>query len=425
MNRSNNSCNNKFHRKAITVNEALQAVLNRICPVDIIDTELMASTGHILAEDLYTKQPIPHFRRSGMDGYAVRTEDITLASSLQPAELTVIEEIPCGKEPKHAIKRGTASRIMTGGMVPDGADTVIMLEMTEEFVREDQSCVRIRKPDTRGTNISSVGEEVEAGALVLEKGQRIGAGQMAVLAALGYSRVKVYRKPKVAIVSVGTELLHVSEPLQMGKIRNSNAYMLTAQIRSAGGDPMLVQHLPDEDEQAERIIYEWLNSTADLVVTTGGVSVGDYDIMADFFTRWGGTTLFNKIAMRPGSPTSAGVWRNKLLFGLSGNPAACFVGFELFVRPALLEMQGASREEVQEHTAFLAVDYMKPDAFTRYVRGKRYFHNGMIYVKPVGLDKSSAMITIKDANCLIVIPPSKTGIRAGEMIRSIPLQGGI
>ncbi|MCZ8515255.1 molybdopterin molybdotransferase MoeA [Paenibacillus filicis] len=308
--------------------EARRAALNRVRPIETEEIGLMESIGRRLAEEVRTKEPIPHFRRSGMDGFAVRFEDVAHASPSKPVELEIIEQIPCGKEPVKQITKGKASRIMTGGMVPDGADAVIMLEMTEEITRGDRAYVNIRKADTRGANITPIGEEADGGAKVLEKGQVIGAGQTAILAALGYSRIKVFRKPKVAVISTGTELLQVAEPLLMGKIRNSNAYMLSAQILSAGGEPLLVGQIPDDYTRAERMIYELLSSDADLILTTGGVSVGDYDIMADFFMKWGGATLFNKIAMRPGSPTTAGFWRDKLVFGLSGNPSACFVGFE-------------------------------------------------------------------------------------------------
>ena len=434
METNRHSKNDKFHRKTLTVDEARKAVWNRVRHIETVETDLVESIGRRLAEEVRTREPIPHFRRSGMDGFAVRIEDIVHASMLNPTELEIIEHIPCGKEPVQNITQGKASRIMTGGMVPDGANAVIMLEMTEGIIKGDRSYVAIRKPVASGTNITPIGEEADIGTLVLRRGQVIEAGQMALLAALGYSRVKVFQRPKVAIVSTGTELLQVSEPLQRGKIRNSNAYMLAAQIRSAGGKPYLAGQIPDDYARAERMIYELLSSDADIIITTGGVSVGDYDIMADFFMRWEGTTLFNKIAMRPGSPTSAGLWRDKtnaglwrdkLLFGLSGNPSACYVGFELFVRPVLLGMQEAAEEAVQENTAFLTDDYLKVNAYTRYVRGLRYIQNGMIYVNPVGLDKSSAMVTIKDANCLIVIPPTKTGIRAGEIVKTIPLKGAM
>jgi len=411
----------KFHRKPMQMIDARMAILERIQMVDTETLDLMDALGRRLAEDVVARDPLPHFRRSGMDGYAVRTEDITGCSSDHVAELEVIEQIPCGKVPIRIIERGQAARIMTGGMVPEGADAVIMLEVTEELVRDGRTYVQIRKADTRGANITPIGEEAVAGAKLMEGGRLVDAGAIALLAALGYAKVKVYRRPKVTILSTGSELLDISMPLAGGKIRNSNAYMLAAQVEAAGGEAQLIDHIPDEQEQAERILYDLLRSDADVIVTTGGVSVGDYDIMADFFLSWDGETLFNKLAMRPGSPTSAGIWNGKLIVGLSGNPSACFVGFELFIRPVILTMQGAPQDIPQPISAYLGESYLKVNAFTRYVRGKLAYEDGRVVARQVGLDKSSAVITLKDADCLIIIPPTKTGFRAGERVEVVPL----
>jgi len=416
---------NKYHRRAMTVEQARALLLSRVQPGEAVEVELADAFGRRLASSVRTEEPIPHFRRSGMDGYAVRTSDLTHVSAAVPVELEVIEHIPCGFEPEHKITAGKAARIMTGGMVPEGADAVMMQEMTELIESEGRSFVRIQKKVESGTNITPIGEEALGGTVVLEAGERIGVGHTAILASLGYGRVPVYRKPKVAILSTGSELLQLSDPLQMGKIRNSNAYMLAAQVVAAGGQPQLVGQIPDDYPRAERMLYELLSSDADLIVTTGGVSVGDYDIMADFFLRWEGTTLFNKIAMRPGSPTTAGSWRNKLLFGLSGNPSACFVGFELFVRPVIQQLQGAGVNDAKIVTCRLAVDYKKVNAYPRYVRGYWYSNGGQHYAEPVGRDKSSAILSLKDANCLIVIPPTKTDIPAGEIVQLIPLDGAM
>jgi len=291
---SGDSRNDRFQRKSWTVEDARETLLIQANPIGMEEVELLQSLGRRLAEEIVAKEPIPHFRRSGMDGFALRSEDISQASLQSPVELEIIEQIPCGIEPLQKIMPGKASRIMTGGMVPTGADAVIMLEMTEEITRADQTYVIIRKPIIRGVNITPIGEEARNGTVMLKSGEHIGPGQMAILASLGYSRVSVFHKPKVAILSTGTELLQVSESLQMGKIRNSNSYMLAAQVRSAGGEPVLVGQVPDHYELAERMIYELLSSDVDMLLTTGGVSVGDYDIMADFFKRWEGTTLFIK-----------------------------------------------------------------------------------------------------------------------------------
>ncbi|THF76112.1 molybdopterin molybdotransferase MoeA [Cohnella fermenti] len=424
--RQNGTINDKWNRRTLTPAEATDRLLACVRPrTGFEEVPLAEAIGRRLAVDATTKEPIPHFRRAGMDGYAVRLEDVAAASSEEPCELEIVEHIPCGAVPLRKLERGQAARIMTGGMVPEGADAVVMQEMAEAACGHGREYVRIRKADPRGTHLTPIGEEAAEGTILLRAGQLIGAGEMADLATLGSSRVKVFRKPRVAILSTGTELLDVAAPLEPGKVRNSNAYMLAALIASAGGEAVPAGTVPDDCDRAERLLGELLASDADAVVATGGVSVGDYDIMADYFLRWEGTTLFNKVAMRPGSPTTAGVWKEKLLFGLSGNPSACFVGFELFVRPALLAMQRSYAAADWEFAAYLAEDYLKVNAYARYVRGRAELREGRVEARPIGLDQSSAVLSIKDANCLIVIPPTKSGIRRGELVKAIRLGGVI
>jgi molybdopterin molybdotransferase len=200
-------------------------------------------------------------------------------------------------------------------------------------------------------------------------------------------------------------------------------YMLAAQISAYGGEPLLAGAMSDQPEEARRRLYDIMDGEADLVLTTGGVSVGDFDVVADILADWDGLTLFNKITMRPGSPTSAGVRQGKLLIGLSGNPAACFIGCELLVRSVLRQMQGERATLADEHDeqAILAADYGKVNAYTRYVRGIRYTEGTTVYVRQQGADRSSAVVSLKEANCLIVIPPTKTGIAAGTIVNIIML----
>lgn len=415
----------KFHRRALAVTGARELLLSRISPAGEVETELTEAVGRILAEDVRTAEPLPHFSRSGMDGYAVRSADTGGASAARPVELEVVQHIPCGTAPALPIGPGQAARIMTGAMVPEGADAVVMLEMTETISRGGRERVRLRKTIERGANVAPVGEEAARGDVVLRAGERIGAGQAALLAALGYARVRVSRKPVVAVVSTGTELLRIDEPLAPGRIRNSNAYMLAAQIASAGGEPRLAGAVPDDRERAERMIYDLLNADIDMLLTTGGVSVGDYDVMADIFLSWEGETLFNKVAMRPGSPTTAGIWRDKAMLGLSGNPSACFVGFELFARPAMAAMQGSAELEKPGMTAYLEADYLKVNGFARYVRGIWHCREGRNLVRPAGMDKSSELLSIGSADCLIALPPTKTGFKAGTLVDIVPLRGGM
>jgi molybdopterin molybdotransferase len=407
----------RFGRKAISVEEARILLLPYIHHRQTEKVALAHAFGRRMAGPIYASHPVPHFRRSGVDGYAVRVEDITGASYEHPAELTVIEHIPSGTMPKKKIEAGQTARIMTGAPVPDGADAVVMLEMTDSVHSDDlNSRVLIRKSLQVGGNITPIAGEIEHGELLLEQGALIGPGEAAILATFGIKEVEVYGKPRVAIFSTGSELLNVEDELKPGHIRNSNSYMLAAQVEAAGGSPVIMPPLSDRVQEVEPAITQALESF-DVVVTSGGVSVGDYDVLVDVFGKWDGKLLFNKIAMRPGSPTSAAVWKDKLLMALSGNPGASFVGFELFVRPILLGMQGVKSFFHEAKSAFLEVEYDKGSAYPRYVRGTTRIEDGQLLVRPAGADKSSIMVSIKDADCLILLPAGGKGFAKGERVQ--------
>ncbi|NTZ19255.1 molybdopterin molybdenumtransferase MoeA [Paenibacillus sp. JMULE4] len=406
----------RFGRRAVTLEEAQRQVLQQAQLMKTEEVPLEEAFGRRLAQDMTAHEPVPHFRRSGVDGYAVRAVDTTSAAADAPIRMEVTEMIPCGWVPTKAIGPGQAARIMTGAVVPEGADAVIMLEMTDRAEDARDGTVGIRKAMKAGENITPIGQEVSPGAPLLERGCIIGPGEAAILATFGFHRVPVFQQPKVAIFSTGSELLPVDSPLAPGKIRGSNSYMLACQVKGAGGLPQMMPILPDEAEVVEKQLLaalEW----ADIVITTGGVSVGDKDVLVDLFERWDGTLLFNKVSMRPGSPTSCGMWHGKPLFALSGNPGASYVGFELLVRPFMKASLGANHPLLPEAEAFLDVDYSKGSAYPRYVRGTSRIEGGMVKVRPAGLDKSSIMVSIKDADCLICIPSGGRGAAQGEKVR--------
>jgi molybdopterin molybdotransferase len=411
----------KFNRNVITVAEAQARIAKRIAALPAISVNLTEGFGLRLAEDISATHDVPHFARSGMDGFAVKSTDIQGASPLNPIVLEVNQTIPCGNVPKKSVENGQASRIMTGAPVPDGADTVVMFEMTEDREHDGDAFVAIKKEIEKGANISPIGDEMTQGDFLLEMGRRINPGEAALLATFGYSRVQVYRKPKVAILATGSELISIEAPMQAGKIRNSNSFMLAAQVKEAGGDVVIFDMVPDDRDKARSMIFAAMEEV-DAVITTGGVSVGDYDIMADLFDELDDEcVLFNKVAMRPGSPTTVGHINGKFLFGLSGNPGACFVGFELFVRPVLIGMQGKKDCFPPVFTAFLKGDYRKANAYERYIRGSYSIQEGKVYVQPEGKDKSSISLSIKDSNCLIIIPPGGKGALDGELVRAVKL----
>jgi molybdopterin molybdotransferase len=414
----------RFHRTALKVKDAKQRIRPFIHLQQLEKTSLLESLGRVLAEDIIAPEAMPHFCRSGVDGFAIHSDETVHASPTEPVELEVIEDIPCGSVPRYRVKKGQASRIMTGAMLPEGADAVVMLEMCEEASASNNKVrrVSVKKSMHPSENVAHVGVEVQPGELLIPRGTKVGAAQCSVLAAFGFEHISVYSKPKVAIFATGSELLEVGQPLEPGKIRNSNAYLVSALVREAGGEPIQIGTIPDDAEQAEAAILHAFQ-IADMVLTSGGVSVGDYDVLVDVLSNWSGQLLFNKIGMRPGSPTSAGVLDGKFLFALSGNPGACFVGFELFVRPALLGMLGLKRIYPKEIQAYLAEDFTKGIAVERYVRGTLVFEQGKVWAKPLPRDKSSMMVSTMDTEVLIVIPPGGKGATAGELVTVLQLDG--
>ncbi len=412
----------KFRRRAISVREGQEKVLahTRIAETEWIP--LHEAQDRIIAEDILAPHPYPHFRRSGMDGFAVRSADTAGCTSEKPVYLEVIDEIPCGSLPSVALVPGTAARIMTGAKVPDEADAVVMFEMTEAGVSQGKDMIMLKREIAPGSNVTPVGLELAAGELVLERGRRISAGEISVLATFGVHRVPVTKRPSIAIFSTGSELLGVEEPLQDGRIRNSNTYMLATQVREAGGEPVILEAIADDLTTARQKVQDAF-ALYDFVITTGGVSVGDFDIMADLVQSGDVEMLFNKVMMRPGSVTTAAVKDGKHLFALSGNPGACFVGFELFVRPVIGRMLGINEPFLPEWEAELGRDYTKVNNFTRFVRGRLEVREGRLYAYPASLDESSVMITIKDSDCLIVIQPSSRGVKAGETVTVLRLPG--
>ncbi|MEW9701277.1 gephyrin-like molybdotransferase Glp [Paenibacillus sp. SI8] len=412
----------RFARRAVKVDHAQGMIMQHVVPLESEYTSIDRSLHRRISKPLYAKESMPHFPRSGMDGYAILSEEALLAAPQNPTLLRVIDEVPAGYLSNKRVVPGTAIRIMTGAAVPDGADAVIMFEQTEEIQEDGQAFIRIKHKVARGQNIARVGDEISEGQLLMSGGTRIGPGQIALLASMGYAEVPVFRRPVVGVVMTGSELLTVMEPLQPGKVRNSNAYMLAAQIEQNGGHVIHFGTAPDDIVEVAKTVRRALEK-CDLLIISGGVSVGDYDVMADFFTASGieKELLFNKVAMRPGSPTSVAVINNKLVFGLSGNPGACFVGFELFARPALLAMQGIESLYNHHTQAAMLDDYEKGCPHDRYLRGRMTHFNQQIIVSALEKNNSSMLVSIQDANCIIRIPAGSKGIAAGQSVEVIPL----
>ena len=424
MNRNTDMTADKFQRRALQVKEAQSKVTQHAKLLDVEWVPLNQSYGRYLAETVEAPHPFPAFNRSGMDGYAIIASDTLESSRDHIVWLQVVDNIPCGAVPTVEISSGKAARIMTGAQVPTGADTVVMLEVTETRESDGQAYVGLRKPQDVGRNITPCGFELNKDEPVIPAGTLISTGDIAVLAAFGVHSVKVHRRPKVGIFATGTELLEVHEPLQPGKIRNSNSPMLEALVREAGGEPILLGAIVDDLELARNKVQMAMENY-DFVITTGGVSVGDYDVMGDLVREQSTEMLFNKVTMRPGSVTTAAIRGGKLLLALSGNPGACFVGFQLFARPVIGLMQGAIHPYLPEWTATLGEDYSKVNNYTRYVRARLEIREGILYAFPAKIDESSVTVTIKDSHCLIIVPPEERGLIAGAKVTVLKLPGEV
>jgi molybdopterin molybdotransferase len=408
-------------RKPIKVEEAIERVMKWSYEGEKEYVSIEESFGRVLAEDIKATMDVPWFDRSPYDGYAICAAATENASASTPVLLEVVETIGAGSVLEGPIEPHQAVKIMTGASIPDGANAVIMVELTQEVIKDGKTFVQIKRRVAEGENISRIGEDMQKGFVLVEKGTVINPGVVAVLATFGYHRVPVMKRPKVVIIATGSELLEVYEPLEKGKIRNSNAYMLKAQVRRAGGEPIVYGKVKDTFEATFEAVTKAMKE-ADIVVTTGGVSVGDFDYIPNVYEKLDAQLLFNKVGMRPGSVTSAAVVDKKILFGLSGNPSACYVGFELFVRPFMKAMLGRKNCYLKKVQAILKEDFLKPNPFTRFVRAKLSYDDGMIHVEPAGKDKSNIVSSLVEANSLLVLPGGSRGFKAGTRVDVLLLE---
>jgi molybdopterin molybdotransferase len=408
-------------RKPIQVSEAVKRVMSFSKQGESEEISIMEAYGRHLAEDLVATHHVPPFDRSPYDGFAIRAEDSQLASLQNTVEFEVVEEIGAGYVASKEVQAFQAVRLMTGAQMPKGCDSVVMLELAQETERNGKKYMSIKRAFQAGDNISFEGEDTKEGTILVNKGSKINPGVQALLATFGYATVKVAKKPKIGVFATGTELLEVDQDLQPGKIRNSNAYMICAQIERSGAIPQYLGVLPDDFEHCYNMIKNTLNEV-DLFITTGGVSVGDYDYLPDIYKKLGATVLFNKVAMRPGSVTTVAELNGKLLFGLSGNPSACYVGYELFTRPIVQTLLYNPRPHLLKIEALLDENYPKPNPFTRFVRSRLIFQGTSLKVVPSGFDKSNAVSSLVAANALMILPGGTRGYEKGMMVDVLLLE---
>jgi len=412
----------------ISVEQALEKILEHIEVLETEENPILGCLGQVLAEDISSDINIPPLDNSAMDGYALRSADTRGASQQSPRFLRVIDTAAAGSISRFEVEPGTAVRIMTGAPIPRGADCVVRFEDTDESERQGTpSEIGILAEAEPGLEIRRAGEDIAAGSIVLSKGTVLRPAEVGVLASLGRTKVVVIRRPVVAILATGDEVVDIAQPLPEGKIYNSNSYSVAALVLRYGGIPKILGIASDiEDSLIARL---HLGLDADMLITSGGVSFGDYDIVRDVLAKEG-EIVFWRVRQKPGRPLAFGMIkalgkgggvRNIPLFGLAGNPVSAMINFELFARPAMLKMMGKKSLTKPMIEAVMEGAIENTDGrriFARAVvekRGDRYF------ARLTGPQGSGVLTSMALANGLVIIPEDKPGVKEGDLVQVMML----
>jgi molybdopterin molybdotransferase len=401
----------------ISVEEALERILAEITPLDVVQVPLAESLGHVLAQEVIAQEDMPPFANSAMDGFALLSKDSQPRGG-QPSRLRVTGGVAAGYVADHAVTDGTAMRIMTGAPVPPGADAVIQVELTRSDDPQSE-WVEILEAVAPGNNIRPAGEDMQRGQTILARGSEIGPWEIGILATLGWATVPVVRRPHVTILGTGDEVIDVDEPLQPGKIRNSNSYLLEAAVRRVGAVPHRLGVARDTVESLREKFTEAMQS--DLIITSGGVSVGDFDLVKNIMTEQGAINFW-RINMRPGKPVAFGHIGNVPLLGLPGNPVSAAVTFELFGRPVIRKMSGHTRL-LRPQIEVVVEDGVSDRAMRRhYVRAHVAWRDGRYVAHTTGNQGSNIMTSLLNANALVIVPEGGVEVRPGDTARAMMLE---
>jgi len=396
----------------ITVDQALNIVLANISPLGVEAVDLDHALGRVLAQEVRADLDLPPFDRARMDGFAVRSADVAAA----PVTLRVIGEVAAGASFDGDVGTGQAVKIFTGAPMPHGADAVQMVEVTAQS--GDQ--VLIKEPVTSGQFVTPRASEVESGRLIAEQGREIGPAEMAVLASFGYAAPRVAIRPRVAVLSTGSELVEVSAKPRGAQIRNSNSYTIASYAERAGADARSLGTIRDTPEATARAL-QTTTGKYDIVITSGGVSMGDYDLVKAALAELGAEIFFDKVAIRPGKPTVFARLDSTYYFGLPGNPVSTSVTFNVFARPAIRKMLG-DREPLLPTVRAIAAHDVKDSSDRRsYLPGRLHVEQGRALVTPLKWGGSSDLVAFMNANALIVVPEETHDISQGEAIDTLLL----
>ena len=395
---------------SIKVDEARKIILEKIKVQGTEKVSISEALGRILSEDIIARRNNPPMDNSAMDGYALKAKDIELATSENPIKLEIIEDLAAGYSPKMTIQSGQAVRIMTGAPIPEGADAVIMQEDTER----NENSVQVKDKAEIRENIRDAGEDVREGETVIKKGAKLLPAHIGMMAVVGRSSVLVGRRPSVAILSTGDEIKDLDDSLSGPCIYNSNGYMLAAQVKSAGGIPSYLGIARDNEEDLMEK-FNWALQ-CDMVVSSGGVSVGDYDLVKASLKKMGQEMLFWKVAMKPGKPLAFGRIDNVPIFGLPGNPVSSFVSFEQFVRPSIGKLMGASQLSHLLVQAKLTHTVHKKAGRQHFLSAYVKWENGTCTVSPTQEQGSGILKSTVNANGLLIFPLELTEMTKGTEV---------
>jgi len=394
----------------IPVEKALKTILVNFRPLGLEKINILEARERVIGENIFSPRNIPSADNSAMDGYAVRHADTKSATKDKPLKLKIIEDIPAGKIAIKKIKKGEAARIMTGAVIPEGADSVIRQEDTQK----DGRTVTIYITAKKGEHIRFAGEDVRKGELVVKKGSVLRPAHIGMLAASGKAFISVYQKPRVAIMSTGDELVDIKTNPGPGKIVNSNSYSLAAQVLECGGISVMLGIAKDRKTDLQNKFKTALD--ADLIISSGGVSVGDFDFVKNVMGEIGNAMHFWQVAMRPGKPLAFGAIEGIPLFGLPGNPVSAMVSFEQFVRPSLLKMQGHKKIFRQTVKAVCTEEFQKKAGFRHFIRAIVKKEKDKYVATTTGDQGSGILKSMVMANALIVMGENETRIKKGAQV---------
>ncbi len=400
---------------------AVQAHCRRILqrPKQAEDVLLLQSLGRVLAEPVLADRDFPPFPRATRDGYAVRAADLNAADLNPdgPILLRVVGQIKAGSHYERTLAAGEAVEIMTGAPVPAGADAVVMVEYTALHQQSAQTAVEIQRPVSSGENVVPAGAEAKAGQELLAPGSRLAAAQIALAAAAGRASLKVFRKPRIAILSTGDELVDVGEEPGASQIRNSNSYSLAAAVAGGGADPVQLPIAPDEEGQLTQLVQQGLK--AELLLLSGGVSMGKFDLVEVVLQKLGAEFFFTGALIQPGKPVVFGSVNGTPFFGLPGNPVSVMVTFDLFARPVVEALSGAEPSRLRSARARLKREFKTKTGLTRFLPARM---DGGLYdsaVEHIRWQGSGDLLAAASANCYLVVPPDRDSLAEGEMVTVI------